>query len=314
MPRSNSASSARPCSSSPIPAGPITPPCNLGSFASIEPCKAVARWALVLAATGLAACAAPKAQSSPSPPDMGVPSAAAEPAPPPLDRSLFARTAQGTISEATLQAILNRPLELEFPSRVGVLPIIEAEDWRGPSPSYDMVSPALSKFAKKLPADDGFAQVTEMIPIPSGALGMEALREVAARYKLRYLLLYREHVDEDTRANGLAAGYLTGLGAFVLPGSTLEVDGYAEATLLDVKAGVLLFTVRRRLEASRRSNVWQRERKLDRMRQALAVEAADALAKEVRTALAKLQDSQAPGSGDAVATIPPRESTAGATE
>ena len=210
-------------------------------------------------------------------------------APVPLQKSHFARTAQGTLSEADLQRILDQPLELDLPGRVGVLPIVEAEDWRGPSPSYDRVTAGLSRFADKLPADDGFAHVTEMMPIPSGALGMEALREIAARYKLRYLLLYREHVNESQRANGVAAGYLSVVGAFVLPGSTLEVEGYAEASLFDVKTGLLLFTVRERLGDERRSNVWQRERKLGDMREALATKAADALAKRTRVALEDLR-------------------------
>jgi len=218
----------------------------------------------------------------------GIEAAAAAPV---LDQSHFARTAQGTLSEADLQKILEQPLELEFPGRVGVLPIVEAEDWRGPSPSYDRVTPGLSRFAEKLPADDGFAHVTEMMPIPSGALGMEALREVAARYKLRYLMLYREHVDEGHRANGIAAGYMSVVGAFVLPGSTLEVDGYADASLFDVKTGLLLFTVRERLGDERRSNVWQRERKLGAMREKLATKAAESLAKRTRVALEQLRDS-----------------------
>jgi len=244
---------------------------------------------LGLLLTTITACAAskPMAQdASPAMADMVAPAAAA---PVPLQESHFARTAQGTLSEADLQKILDQPLELDLPGRVGVLPIVEAEDWRGPSPSYDRVTPGLSRFADKLPADDGFAHVTEMMPIPSGALGMEALREVAARYKLRYLLLYREHVNETQRANGVAAGYLSVVGAFVLPGSTLEVDGYAEASLFDVKTGLLLFTVRERLGDERRSNVWQRDRKLGDMREVLATKAADELAKRTRVALEDLR-------------------------
>jgi rhombotail lipoprotein len=233
-----------------------------------------------------AACAAsPAAQVQVAPPQVTQTAPAA-----PLDRSVFARTPQGQLSEDKLQEILDRPLELELPARVGVLPIIEAEDWRGPGPSYDRVSPALSQFAKKLPADDGFRSVTEMMPIPSGALGMEALREIAARYKLRYLLLYREDVERTRRGNGIATGYATVVGAFFLPGSTLEVDGYTEVSLFDVKTGILLFTVRRRIEKKRRSNVWQRERKLREMQETLAVQAATALAKETRTALERIRN------------------------
>lgn len=250
--------------------------------------------------TSLSACASAKPMSAPAPaPSMPMDEPAAA-APVALEVSHFARTAQGTLSEADLQKILDQPIELDLPGRVGVLPIVEAEDWRGPSPSYERVTPGLSRFAQKLPADDGFAQVTEMMPIPSGALGMEALREVAARYKLRYLILYREHVDESRRANGIAAGYVSGVGALMLPGSTLEVDGYAEASLFDVKTGLLLFTVRERLGDERRSNVWQRERKLADMREALATTAAGELAKRTRVALEDLRTSLDDGSRDGV--------------
>lgn len=254
---------------------------------------------LGLLLTALTACSASKPMAeAPSAPMAAMgPEAAA--APVPLQKSHFARTAQGTLSESDLQKILDQPLELDLPGRVGVLPIVEAEDWRGPSPSYARVTPGLSRFADKLPADDGFAHVTEMMPIPSGALGMEALREIAARYKLRYLMLYREHVNETQRANGIATGYMSVVGAFVLPGSTLEVEGYAEASLFDVKTGLLLFTVRERLGEQRRSNVWQRERKLGDMRETLATKAADQLAKRTRVALEDLRLSL-----DAPATLP----------
>lgn len=247
---------------------------------------------LGLLLTTLTACSA-SSKPMPQEPSAAMMDMSAEPAaaPVPLAESHFARTAQGTLSEADLQKILDQPLELDLPGRVGVLPIVEAADWRGPSPSYDRVTPGLSRFADKLPADDGFAHVTEMMPIPSGALGMEALREIAARYKLRYLMLYREHVNESQRANGIATGYMSVLGAFVLPGSTLEVDGYAEASLFDVKTGLLLFTVRERLGDERRSNVWQRERKLGDMRETLATKAAEQLAKRTRVALEDLRVS-----------------------
>ncbi|CAN5462731.1 hypothetical protein BH11MYX1_BH11MYX1_54400 [soil metagenome] len=42
-----------------------------------------------------------------------------------------------------------------------------------------------SQLVRTLRKDAAFALVTEMMPIPSGALGMEALREAAGRYRLR---------------------------------------------------------------------------------------------------------------------------------
>lgn len=238
----------------------------------------------VLSVCLVSGCGAGKASYSSAP---AAPSAApaAGAAPAPIDRSLFARDPEGQLSEEKLQEILERPLELDLPARVGVMPIVSAEDWRGPGPSYDMVPAGLQVFADKLPSSEAFTLVTEMIPIPSGALGMEALREAAARYKLRYLVLYREHVSRRQRANAWAVGYATVVGALFLPGSTLEVDGYVEASLFDVKTGLLMFTVRRRVTARQTSNVWHKDHKLGRLQRKLATRAGQELAKDARRAL-----------------------------
>ena len=72
-------------------------------------------------------------------------SMAAPAAPPPLDRSVFARDPNGQLSEDALQKILGSPIELDLPSRVGVMPIVTATDWRGPGPD-DGVPAGLSPF------------------------------------------------------------------------------------------------------------------------------------------------------------------------
>jgi hypothetical protein len=204
---------------------------------------------------------------------------------PQLTRSLFARDPAGQLSEEAIQAILSSNLELDLPARVGVLPVVQAQDWRGPGPDYQLAPAAASRLARDLPSDEAFTLVTEMLPIPSGALGMEALREIAARYKLRYIVLYRENVRRRVRANPWAVGYATVVGALFLPGSTLHVDGTLEASLFDVKTGLLLFTVRRRVASSRTSNVWYRDDKLDELQAELAGEVAGKLAIDVRRAL-----------------------------
>lgn len=202
-----------------------------------------------------------------------------------LTRSVFARDPNGQLSEEALQKILSSPLELELPARVGILPIVEAEDWRGPGPDYTVAPGAISQMSKKLHSEDAFSMVTEMMPIPSGALGMEALREIAARYKLRYIVLYRENMRKRIHINPWAVGYATVVGSLFLPGSTLKVDGYVEASLFDVKTGLLMFTVRRRVKAERGSNVWYREDKLDNLQAKLATEVSGKLASDVRRAL-----------------------------
>jgi hypothetical protein len=204
---------------------------------------------------------------------------------PAVESSLFARDPGGQLSEEALQRLLASPVELELPARVGVLPIVTATDWRGPSPDWARVPAGLAAFAAALRGAEPFTMVTEMLPIPSGALGMEALREAAARYALRYVLLYREGVRERERVNGVAAGYATGIGLLFLPGQTLEVDGYLEASLFDVKTGLLLFTVRRAVGARRSSNLWQTGRKLEALHARVATRFAPELAADVRREL-----------------------------
>jgi rhombotail lipoprotein len=186
-------------------------------------------------------------------------------APPPLDRSVFARDPNGQLSEEMLQKILASPIELDLPSRVGVLPILTATSWRGPSPDYERVPAGVSPLVSTLRKDAAFSLVTEMMPIPSGALGMEALREAAARYRLRYIILYREVLATKQHQNAYTWGYATVFGAFFLPGKQQEVYGYIEATMFDVKTGLLMFTTRRAIMATKNSNEWRTEDKLQQL-------------------------------------------------
>jgi hypothetical protein len=216
---------------------------------------------------------------------------AATPAARALTHSVFARDPQGQLGETAIQRILSAPLEVDFPGRVGLLPIVTAKDWRGPSPEYAHVPAGLGTLLASLRGTEHFTLMTEMMPIPSGALGMEALRETAARYQLRYVLLYREVVDKVRRVNPWSLGYLTVVGALFFPGTTLEVRGYSEASLFDVKTGLLLFTVRRGLFASRDSSLWYRADKLRRLQARAAARAAPELAREVRMALLRLAEA-----------------------
>src|SRR5262249_28590069 len=133
----------------------------------------------------LVACGAGNYQSARVAPTTAAASA-------PVDRSLFAKDPEGRLAEADLQRLLASPIALALPARVGVVPIATAADWRGPSPDWTHVPRGASAFAGALRGSPAFSLVTEVLPIPSGALGMEALRETAARYALRYILLYRE--------------------------------------------------------------------------------------------------------------------------
>jgi hypothetical protein len=213
-----------------------------------------------------------------------------QPAPVPLDRSLFARDPGGQLTEEALQKILAAPIELDLPARVGVVPVLTATDWRGPNPDY-LVPAGVAPFVTRLRGSEPFTLVTEVMAIPSGALGMEALREIAARYQLRYVILYREVIAKQRRLNRVAWSYLTGLGALVMPGQRHEVYGFIEASLFDVKTGLLLFTTRRSVSGSRNSNVWYQDHKLDQLRAVLLAKFAPSLADDVKADLYRFADA-----------------------
>jgi hypothetical protein len=253
----------------------------------------------------LAACAA--AHKMASAPMSAMPNAA----PPPLERSLFARDPNGQLSEDALQKILASPIELDLPSRIGVLPIITATDWRGPGPDFEHVPPGVAPLVTRLRKDPAFSLVTEMMPIPSGALGMEALRESAARYRLRYIILYREVLARQQRLGPWAFGYATAIGALFLPGHEQEVYGYIEATMFDVKTGLLMFTTRRAVIASQRTNEWHTSDKLAKLASNTTSRFAPDLATDVlvdvrRFAAAAVAENAKLGDApDRMVTVPP---------
>ena len=161
-----------------------------------------------------------------------------------------------------------------------MLPIATATDWRGPGPD-ERVPAGLAPLVKTLRKDPAFSLVTQTMVIPSGALGMEALREIAARYRLRYLLLYREVLAKDSRMNAWAWGYATIVGALFLPGKHQEIYGYTEVSMFDVKTGLLMFTTRRAVTASQTTNEWHQRVKLDQLASTAVARFAPDLATDV---------------------------------
>ncbi len=206
----------------------------------------------------LGACGASRMKMA-SAPMAAAPSGAA-----PLDHSLFTKDPNGQLSEEALQKIIASPIELDLPARVGVMAVSAASDWRGPGPDGG-VPPGLSPLVDRLRHDASFSLVTQTMVIPSGSLGMEALRENAARYRLRYLILYREVIAKRSTLGPWAWGYVTGIGALFLPGQEHEVYGYIEASMFDVKTGLLMFTTRRSITAHDTTNNWHTQEKLERL-------------------------------------------------
>jgi rhombotail lipoprotein len=194
----------------------------------------VATLPLVTLLAGCADVAAPRA------PATALAVAAAEPAP--LARSFYSKDASGSLSENDLQRVLETPVDLQFPARLGVVPLAAPFDAQAHA-ALHVRAAASRDLASALVGDPHFSHVSDIsTDLPNGG-GIEGLRVIAARYRMRYLLLYSERFEDTTHVNGLGWLYPTLLGMFVVPGVTVESRGLVQADLLDVRSGTVLFSV-----------------------------------------------------------------------
>lgn len=163
-------------------------------------------------------------------------------APTVLSRSLFAKDTSGALSENDLQNVLETPVDLQFPARVGVVPLAHPFDPSGPV-TVATRSIAARSLASTLVGAPYFSHVSDVSTDLPNVGGIEGLRTLAARYRLRYLLLYSETFEDETHLNGWAWLYPTVIGMFISPGVTVKSQGIAQADLLDVRTGTILFSV-----------------------------------------------------------------------
>jgi hypothetical protein len=188
------------------------------------------------------------------------------------------RSDHGTaISEDALRGLLDAPVDLDDTQRLGVVPVSD-----GYRPEGALPLPAVpAELGRALESAALFTATTEVStdwPVDSGLPG---LRELAARYRAGYLLLYRHRFEDDSYANGWAWLYPTVVGAFLAPSRTLQTAGVLEATLFDVRTGTLVFTEYERVRASSDETPFADDRKLRAMKAKLLESAAGKLADKV---------------------------------
>lgn len=166
-----------------------------------------------------------------------------------LKESLFSKDPSGAIGETDLQKVLTTPIDLQFPARVGVVPLAKPFDPRETA-TVAQRSTAAEELARSLAGTDVFTHVSDVSTELPNQGGIEGLRALAARYRLRYLVLYSERFEDETHLNGWAWLYPTFIGMFAAPGVTIKSRGLLQADLLDVRTGSILFTVVQPLQAS----------------------------------------------------------------
>lgn len=200
----------------------------------------------------------------------------------------FKRDRIGGITEERLHKLLEAPVFLEGGARLGVVPVST-----GYAVDRDLPLVSVPASVSTAVQEAGLFEVaTEVTTDWPADRGVRGLRELAARYRCEYLLLYRHRFVDRQWTNGWAALYLTVIGAFMVPSHTLETAGVLEATLFDVKSGSLLFTVYERVVARSDENVWQNDRKRRQLKQGLLDTAAKKLAAQVVGKTRRLADAR----------------------
>ena len=232
--------------------------------------------AILILAGMLAGCAAarPTLEVAMEPLQLGKPAAQQ---PEVLKKDHFTRDHAGSISEEDLRRVLRAPVFLEADSRIGVVPVATCYE-----PDPDLPLAVVPKELSKAMEDSGMFEVTTEVSTDWPAdRGISGLRELAARYRSDYLLLYRHRFVDRTYTNDWGWLYVTVLGIIFAPSQTLESAGVLEATLFDVKTGTLLFTVFERVHAESDETIFNNDRKRRKMKEKLLTEAAEKLSAQV---------------------------------
>ncbi len=196
---------------------------------------------------------------------------------PALTDNHFARDQAGGVSEDHLKEILAAPVFLEEGARLGVVPVAVryAPDEAVPTTAVP------AELVTALEESGMFEMASEISTEWPTERGLPGLRELAARYRSEYLVLYRHRFVEDVNHNGWAAGYATIVGALFFPGQQLESNGVLEATLYDVKTGTILFTVNERVAATESAAPTTQSRRSIELQKKMLAEAAPRLAERV---------------------------------
>lgn len=231
--------------------------------------------AAAVALAGVACAAAPQ-------PRPALTMVAAVTAPPPATPALlvddhFVTDRAGSLSEAQLREILAAPVFLEADARIGVVPVIDgyASDVQVP------ISNVTGALANALASSGQFEVVSEVSTDFPATGSVAGLRELAARYRSDYLLLYRHRFIDEVHNSAWSWAWATLVLPLAVPVHTLSSEGVLEATLFDTRTGTILFTAFERVRGARDENTVDVERKHKALKEELLEKGSVALADDV---------------------------------
>jgi hypothetical protein len=197
--------------------------------------------------------------------------------PEPLFVDHFKTDHAASISEDELRKILSAPVFLEERARLGIVPV---RDGYGADAELPLVGVpgTLADMLDETGHFDAVSEVSTDFPANGSIAG---LRELAARYRCDYLLLYRHRFVDTVYASGWAWTWATLVLPMIAPANTLESEGVVEATFFDVKSGTILFTSFARVKEKKDESVLDTERKQKALKEKMLIAASKELGEHV---------------------------------
>lgn len=258
----------------------------------------------LLLTAGLAACASPRTIALETPAQQ----IASTRAPAQLTRSLFDKPLdRANLSEEVIQQVLSAPIDPEFPSRAGVV-VLSRPFTRSAYASLEPGDEAPQILARELERSAHFVMVSDISPYLADGQHIESLRELATRYRLKYLVVLNTRFVDRSRLNSWGWGWLSLVGIPFLPAYTLRTQGIMEATLLDVRTGTFLFTSQVQIKASDRTTPFGTDEKLTDLQREASQRAARELGRaflgKCNRLVAEASRRRGPGRGPTATATP----------
>lgn len=213
-----------------------------------------------------------------------------------------------TAIDRRVEAVAAVEPALRFPARIGLarlsdgdlsaIPAKEAEAWAGVAAAlgpdygtYVPISPLIAEMVGGSTAAPSYPYPREQ---PTTRALLEKIRLGAARQHVDYVLVYEVYGTASSHANVLSVGDISIIGAFLLPGRTLEAAGYAQALLLDVRNGYPYGTAQATVDQAALASAWAASDSREAMMEAAATEAGVALTREVKAMMEALRAGLGP--------------------
>lgn len=199
--------------------------------------------------------------------------------PPPLDSSVFVKPAdRQNLSEEAIKQVLDAPITVDLPARAGIV-ALDAPFTRSAYANPEPGDEAPQLLARAFEKSSHFRLVSDISPYLVEGQHIEDLRELAVRYRLKYLVILNTRYVDRSHVNPIGWSWIPLVTIPFVPAYTLKTDGLLEATLLDVRTGTLLFTTQVHVHAWERTTPFSTENKLKALQRQASRQAVDRLAR-----------------------------------